>query len=615
MNAGKINRKYGKLLLVLIGFVCIVLCGQTKVYAADTEMTIYGIYLGTELKGDSVLLESRGEYLLMDIGQEPSASYVIKELQKVGVTHLSLYFSHLHMDHVGGLSAYDITGGMQQIEAAGIQIDRLYLPDSSLAPRSQKYSIKYSVIQSYVAGRFPITYLRVGDTIQVGDASGQIIGPVNEYTYSTADNTTYENNCSLVAIFTCGNTRYFTAGDCTTEGAANLVSRYGNTLKCDIMKLNHHGTSGGNTRELLAAIAPTYCFAENSSYTGKDEETGRWQTYAALKRASEYGVCYMVANEKKTVIYRVINDQIQMYQGYTPETGRELRGWVRLSGGDGLTQSYSMYYINKNYEVLTGIQQLGSYYYNFGTGGCMVTGKYSSSGSYTAWRTTTEGKRCYVLSSDKKYARMQVGFSRVSGRLFYFDGEGYLLKPDPAIAENGFTEIGGRKYVMEANGHILTSQFVTVDGKDYYVNVNGNLLTSTMREIGGYNYIFDATGAVLYSPDEYTYVEYEGKKYLVDVDGSVVMSEMVKLDGEWYYFGKSGSKVKDKKVKIGKNYYYFGEDGVRVTDQKVRIDGKSYYFGSDGKAYLNKYVRLSNGKKYHCDKYGVMKLVKEKKED
>jgi glucan-binding YG repeat protein len=106
-------------------------------------------------------------------------------------------------------------------------------------------------------------------------------------------------------------------------------------------------------------------------------------------------------------------------------------------------------------------------------------------------------------------------------------------------------------------------------------------------------------------------VEYNGKKYGVDGEGAVFMDTKAEIEGDIYYFGKTGGRAKNKIVKIGKSYYYFGSDCTMVTDEKIKVSGKSYYFGTDGKMYRSCYVRLSNGKKYHCNKDGVMKLVNE----
>ena len=102
----KKNRKiYGTVLTIVF---CIgLLFTQQTVFAADDDesMTIYGIYLGTVAQGDATLVESDGEYLLMDVGQYESYSYVKKFLKARGVTKLSVYISHLHSDHTGGYTA------------------------------------------------------------------------------------------------------------------------------------------------------------------------------------------------------------------------------------------------------------------------------------------------------------------------------------------------------------------------------------------------------------------------------------------------------------------------------------------------------------------------------
>lgn len=602
---------------IILGWILMVSlvfgCSKTEVYASDKEMTIYGIYLGEGNKGDSVLLESKGEYLLMDIGQETATPYVVAQLQNLGVTHLSLYFSHLHMDHVGGKDAYNILGGMEMIRNAGIQIDRLYLPAEKLSQRSIKNPVKYAIIREYANGKFPIFYLDVGDVFPVGDAVGKVIGPINEplltvSQYQTESYTVYENNCSLVTIFTCGNTKYLTTGDCQAEEAEFLLQRYGAELDCDIMKLSHHGTGTGNTRALIEAVSPSYSFALNGAIEGKNPSTGKWRTYAALTRASDSGICYMVGNEKETVIYHVKNDVIEMYRGESIQKGTRLHGWVELTGGDGLYRSTAMYYINSQNEILTGIQNVCNYYYNFGSGGRMEYGKYTESG-YSPWKKDANGTRCYLFTDNGKYARMQMGFSKVFSKLYYFDEDGYRVEPESVET---FTRIDGRKYVMNGSGAIYVNQLIDVYGNTYYLNARGNIVTSTKEKIDGEYYIFDEYGMLVYSEEECILYEYKGKYYGIYETGAVITEDVAEIDGYKYYFDKDGICVTQRKVKIGKSYYYFGKSGRMVMNKRVKIGKNSYYFGENGKMYRKKYVRLSNGKKYYCDKNGVMKVVTEK---
>ena len=90
--------------LILSAVVTVLLFGtDTKAYAAQNqEMNLYGIYVNSNEKGDSVLLESKGHYLLMDLGMSSHMPAICQELDRLGVTNIDLYLSHLHLDHVGG---------------------------------------------------------------------------------------------------------------------------------------------------------------------------------------------------------------------------------------------------------------------------------------------------------------------------------------------------------------------------------------------------------------------------------------------------------------------------------------------------------------------------------
>ena len=141
----KIGICFGLILALLLPFVF-----TTEVKASDnTELNIYAFYLNSEKKGDSTLLESKGHYLLIDIGADNHAPAIIKQLQTLGVTHVDVMFSHLHTDHTGGCST-DLQAGLKQFALSGITIDTLYLPDPSLAVLSRSYPSRYAAFQAFV---------------------------------------------------------------------------------------------------------------------------------------------------------------------------------------------------------------------------------------------------------------------------------------------------------------------------------------------------------------------------------------------------------------------------------------------------------------------------------
>ena len=118
--------------LILCAAICLLFCllPMTNVKAAAGNMNIDCIYLGEpdNNAGDSVLVESNGKYLLMDVGSKDSYPYIKKFLQERRVTTLSVYISHTHADHTGGLKDGE---GFDKL-LGDFTVDHLYLPDKSI---------------------------------------------------------------------------------------------------------------------------------------------------------------------------------------------------------------------------------------------------------------------------------------------------------------------------------------------------------------------------------------------------------------------------------------------------------------------------------------------------
>lgn len=583
-------------------------------YAADTEMTLHGMYLGENSKGDSVLLESRGEYLLMDIGMYYGTPYVIEELEDLGIDHLTLYFSHLHMDHIGSSGSWNLTDGLEEFAESGITIDKLYLPAESLSPRSKSNPRRYEILRKYAEGKFPIEYLKVGDELKVGDVTGKVIGPIDEYRLSLynakgeASYGLYENNCSLVTIFTCGNIKYFTAGDIQKQQEDLLIERYGKELDCDIMKLNHHGQGSVNSEEFLSYVSPTYSFTTTPSYEPR-KANGKWKNFRAVQRSTEYGINYMIQNNGENIVIDVKNDLVTLYRGEDADSGTKLSGWVKVAGSDGKYHDTDMFYLDAQNKPLTGIQQIDGKYYNFGNGGRMVYGKYKKSG-YSPWNTDENGTRAYVLDANGDSAAMQFGFAYVGDYRYYFDENGYRLEPEE---EDVFTTIEGNRYVLDTDGAFRADELIDMEDGEYYLNKKGEVVTDAKIDFYGTWYLFDEDGRMIGNDGKRAFYEFDGEMYAIDGDGAVYAGTIARIDGEQYYFDDQGLYVTDEKVTVGNNTYYFDADGHMVTGKMVKIGQQKYYFGADGKMYTNRNFKLANGKKYHADENGVVKQVKKVK--
>ena len=56
---------------------------QQTVRAAEKEMNIHALYLETNDKGESVLVESKGNYLLMDLGSYGNLDAIVRYLKSL----------------------------------------------------------------------------------------------------------------------------------------------------------------------------------------------------------------------------------------------------------------------------------------------------------------------------------------------------------------------------------------------------------------------------------------------------------------------------------------------------------------------------------------------------
>ena len=605
-------------LLILAIFFAILPIHTVSAATDDEELNIYAMYLTPATKGDSVLLESKGHYLLVDLATSDHVPSIIKQLNTLGITHIDVMFSHLHKDHVGG-SSTSILSGLRQLASAGISVDTLYLADPALTPLSTNNPRRYSRLQTYISSLpdSQIVYLNVGDHISVGDADGEVVGPLDTnllspsmYTGLSYDDqqVRYENNCSLAMVFTCGNTTYFTAGDCYSDESASLVSHYGNALQCDIMKLNHHGIGSGNSADLIKAIQPRYSFITNTGLDETNDTNGKWRVYTALNRAANYGLCYMIGNQKKTLIYHIVNDEITLYKGTTIKSGKKMTGWQYLYGADGYYRDHDMYYLDDDCIPLTGVQKIGNHYFYFQSGGRMEYGTYKSNGNYTGWKTYDGKKRYFRLSSDEKYAYMNHGVGKVGSDYYYFNTKGYMVLPSlPDDIDNNSdvdiddmiqpTKVGSNYYYIASNGIIDIDTWEELDDTYYYFGKDAKMYRNRVSCIDGELYLFETDGSLVTGDGGTEFYEFKNNTYAVRSDGTLVAGKLGIIDGQKYYFNSSAVMQKNKIIQIGKRKYYANKNGEIVCNKKIRINGKTYYSSKNGVLHTKKPTTKNTKKK------------------
>ena len=180
-------------------------------------------------QGDAAIITSGSWAGLVDGGPAGSDGKVEAALGRLGVRRLSTVFvSHMHADHIGGLPGVVADLRPRQAFVAGAV-------KSSLA--SAFHAAGTSVIQARRGGRLRFGTLRVTVLSPArisGDANGD----------------------SLVLLVTAGGRRILFTGDCTGPNEAAVGSLCARGPPIDVLKVAHHGSRYSSTSGFLQDARP-----------------------------------------------------------------------------------------------------------------------------------------------------------------------------------------------------------------------------------------------------------------------------------------------------------------------------------------------------------------------
>lgn len=204
-------------------------------------------------QGDSELVCCNGEYMLIDAGEPDASDAVLEYLDRHGIDKLDyLVCTHGHSDHCGGLDAV----------VESLEVETVFT--SPYADDSPSYEIFTDAV--YDAG-LELTVPELGESYRLGEASFSFIGPLEDY-----DN---QNDDSLVMRLEYGDTSFLFTGDMTAKAEKDLIND-GADLRCDVLKVGHHGSSGSSCYQFLYEAQPgigVISCEKGNSYGHPHEET------------------------------------------------------------------------------------------------------------------------------------------------------------------------------------------------------------------------------------------------------------------------------------------------------------------------------------------------------
>ncbi len=232
---------------------------------------VYYIDVG---QGDSELVCANGEYMLIDAGEPSASDTVVDYLSSLGVKKLSyVVCTHGHSDHCGGLDAV----------VENFEVGEVFT--SPYAGDAASYEIFLEAVEN--AG-LTADVPDMGVKYRLGDARFEFIGPLEDHKNLNDD--------SLVIRLVYGDTSFLFTGDMTAKAEKELIND-GLNVKCDVLKVGHHGSSGSSCYQFLYEAEPkigVISCEKGNEYGHPHEET--------LSRLSDAGVTVYRTDIEGTII-------------------------------------------------------------------------------------------------------------------------------------------------------------------------------------------------------------------------------------------------------------------------------------------------------------------------
>jgi competence protein ComEC len=234
-------------------------------------------------QGDSILIQTpQGRNILIDAGTSTYGPIIAQHLRSRGINKIDvLIATHPHADHIGGM-AYIIQN---------FEIGSIYMPKASTT--TQTFENLLLTIQSKGLN---INTARAGVILNIDSTiTAKFIAPIS-------DNYNDLNQFSAVLRITYQSTSFLFAGDAGQLSENQMLSS-GDTLRSDVLKVGHHGSSTSTSQNFLNSVNPSIAIisvGEGNRYGHPTQEVLNrlLQLGATIYRTDVHGTIIIVSDGK-----------------------------------------------------------------------------------------------------------------------------------------------------------------------------------------------------------------------------------------------------------------------------------------------------------------------------
>lgn len=244
-------------------------------YVPDEIMEIHVIDVG---QGDSTLFMTKNECILVDAGTNKSENDLKAYLKNIGVEKINYaIFTHPHEDHIGGADMI----------INNFDVEKVIMPDAD--SDSKTYN---SLLDALETKNTDVYKAVSGDEYSIGDIKMTLLAP-NSDDYSGL------NDYSVVVKLEYGNSSFMLTGDAEALSEKETMIKYSAAkLKCDFLKVGHHGSSTSTSDAFLDAVDPqiaTISCGIDNKYGHPHSET--------IKKLEAKGITYYRTDKLGSIVF------------------------------------------------------------------------------------------------------------------------------------------------------------------------------------------------------------------------------------------------------------------------------------------------------------------------
>ena len=242
---------------------------EDVIFSDENTLNVYFIDVG---QADSILLENKGHYMLIDAGNNEDGPKLVNYFNEQDIKEFDYVVgTHAHEDHIGGMD--DII--------KNFKIDNFYMPDAITTTKTFE-DVLDALEETNVIFQTP----KVNQTFNLQDTTITTLSV-------TADEKNL-NDTSIVLKVKHGTNTFLFMGDASTKIEKNLLNK---DIKSDILKVGHHGSRYSTSLEFLKKVSPEYAVisvGENNTYKHPHEEI--------LKRLEEQNIQIYRTDKQGTIL-------------------------------------------------------------------------------------------------------------------------------------------------------------------------------------------------------------------------------------------------------------------------------------------------------------------------